>query len=339
MAWTEYRRLFAACCRQPYSILLGSLLLLSGCDRANEDSDLLVPDVVRIQLDYFPEASHGGLYQAKLKRFYAEAGIAAEVEIITGGNGVYPMQQVALGKADFGIGRLDDLLMAIERGLPLKAVAATYQHDPQALMFHPGQGIHNFVDLDARRVMAIPGSGFIAWIERKYGISIRVIPLNYDISQFMVDEELTQQCYITSQPYYVQKNGAEVETLLIADSGYDPFRVLYVNTKFSEKYPEMVRGVRVAVLRGISDYLLGDRTQTDALLFELNSINQPDLNAYTVEKIKEFHLAFGKKEEGEALGLIDTKRLDAMIELLLEIGMLEKKLAFEDVVDASILNE
>jgi NitT/TauT family transport system substrate-binding protein len=41
---------------------------------------------VRFKTDWFPQAEHGGFYQALAKGFYREAGI--DVEIVPGGPGV-----------------------------------------------------------------------------------------------------------------------------------------------------------------------------------------------------------------------------------------------------------
>ena len=56
--------------------------------------------------------------------------------------------QVAGGKADFGLGSSDQVLEWNSNGLPLVAVAATMQHDPQAVMVHKNSPIHDFKDLE-----------------------------------------------------------------------------------------------------------------------------------------------------------------------------------------------
>src|SRR3954452_16970463 len=72
---------------------------------------------VVLQTDWFPQAEHGGFYQALAKGFYREAGL--DVEIWPGGPGAGIKLKVSKGDADFGMLRSDDLLIAASRGLPV----------------------------------------------------------------------------------------------------------------------------------------------------------------------------------------------------------------------------
>src|SRR5215217_3071746 len=111
-------------------------LLACGCTRrdatapATESKIAPVRKVV-LQTDWFPQAEHGGFYQALAKGFYARSGI--EVDIWPGGPGAGIKLKVVRGDADFGMMRSDDLIMAAGVGMPFVIVAATMQHDPQAL--------------------------------------------------------------------------------------------------------------------------------------------------------------------------------------------------------------
>src|SRR5204862_7323105 len=115
---------------------LSLAVLTMGCERrerAQPPADGGLRRVV-LQTDWFPQAEHGGFYQAAAKGLYARAGL--EVEIWPGGPGAGIKLKVASGEADFGMNRSDDMIVAASRGLPFVMVAATMQHDPQALMVH-----------------------------------------------------------------------------------------------------------------------------------------------------------------------------------------------------------
>jgi len=306
------------------------LLTFAGCSGGTTDEADSDKVAVTLQLDFYPEASHGGFFQAKLKGYFADVGID-EVNIVSDGPMITPMQGVALGKAQFGICRMDDLLMAIELGLPLKAVMATYQHDPLSIMFHADQNIKSFEDMDGRKLMAIPGAGFVSWIQRRYNLNLNLVPLNFDLSHFVSDSKMLQQAYITSQPFYVEKKGVEVECLLLADSGFDPMRVLYVNEKFATKHPVVVRDFAKAALRGIEDYYIkGDRSETDAYLQSINVTNQPDLNDFTVATIEKYKLLTGRVEGGYPLGEINLDRMREVMRIMVEIDLLKAPIPVEE---------
>ena len=66
-------------------------------------------------------------------------------------------QLVSTGKADFGLGSSDQILEWDSNGLPLIAVAATMQHDPQAIMVHKDSPVHDFKDLEGQTIAAQTG--------------------------------------------------------------------------------------------------------------------------------------------------------------------------------------
>ena len=141
------------------SLLLSVILIGAGCAREKPTvtgtSSLPQLRKVIFQSDWFPQAEHGGFYQALAKGFYREAGL--DVEIRSGGPGVGIKVPVATGDVDFGMNRSDDVMVVASRGLPLVMVAAVFQHDPQALMVHAESPVKTFKDLNGRAIIASVG--------------------------------------------------------------------------------------------------------------------------------------------------------------------------------------
>lgn len=109
---------------------------------------------VRLITDWYPQPEHGGFYFALIKGYYREAGL--DVEILPGGPNAFPIQRIATKAAEFGMGSTDDVLLANDRGIPIIAVAATLQHDPQAIMVHESSPVKTFADLEGRTVAVTP---------------------------------------------------------------------------------------------------------------------------------------------------------------------------------------
>ena len=99
---------------------------------------------VRLITDWYPQPEHGGFYYALIKGYYREAGL--DVEILPGGPNAFPIQRIATKAAEFGMGSTDDVLLANDRGIPIVAVAATLQHDPQETPTseNSDQAVHGF---------------------------------------------------------------------------------------------------------------------------------------------------------------------------------------------------
>ena len=290
---------------------------------------------VILQTDWYAQPEHGGFYQALAKGYYREAGL--DVTIDQGGPNTMGGPRLLKGDIQFSIARSDDVIMAVGRGLPVVMVAAYMQQDPQAIMFHAGSGIHGFKDLNGRNIMTTPAANFIPIMEKKYGIKVSITPLDFGMSRFLADPQFVQQCFITNEPYYVRKQGAAVETLLLSDTGFAPYRVMFTSKKFAAENPAAVRAFVAASIHGWRDYTEGDRTAANLLISADNKQMLPEFIAYSVGAMKEYKLVSGDPAKGETYGQIKSARIAEEIHQLVEIGVLESPLKVEDVFEASFL--
>ena len=167
-------------------------LLAAGCSRQDAVSPVRKgPRKVVLQTDWFPQAEHGGFYQALAKGYYAQAGL--DVTILSGGPGVGIKLNVARGDADFGMMRSDDLMVAAARGMPFVMVSATLQHDPQAVMVHAASPIKSLRDLNGHVVIASISMAWIPHVQKKYGIKFDLKPNTYGLEEFLANPQAAQQ--------------------------------------------------------------------------------------------------------------------------------------------------
>ncbi len=316
MLATAPARLFAA---------LALLLSLSACSKTEPSATPAASGEkaltkVTLQSDWYAQAEHGGYYQAVAKGFDREAGI--ELAINQGGPGSFGPQKVAAGQVAFSMGRSDDLILAVQQGLPLVIIAALMQHDPQALLLHEENPANSFADLDGKSIMSVPGAAWVEYVQRKYKIKLNLIPLNYGLAQFMTDKNFIQQCFITNEPYFVIKNGAKPKTFLISGSGYDPYRVIFTSRKFLRENPAAVRAFVTAANRGWADFLTGDATPGMALITKDNDKMDGDFMRYSIDAMNKYKLVTGDATQGERIGLIKRERIENMVSTLVATGML-----------------
>lgn len=314
--------------------LLG--LLLAGCGRTEPGTGPELRQVV-FQTDWFPQAEHGGFYQALAKGYYREAGL--EVDILSGGPGAAIKIKVAKGDATFGMQRTDDAAMAVANGLPLVIVAATMQHDAEALLIHADSPVRDFADLDGRTVMAPVSMVWIPFIQKKYGVKFDLIPTTYGLGAFLGNKDFIQSCFLTSEPFYAAQKGVAVRTLPLTDAGYDIYQGIVCRRELTRSEPEVVRAFVAASIRGWEDYLEGDPSPADQLILARNgNMTQAQLD-YSRRALIEHALITGHAERGESIGHIDLARVQADIDLLREFNVLEKPLHAEDVATTEFLPE
>lgn len=309
--------------------LIGCALLLAGCGKTEKPAAKGEPFKVSLQTDWYAQAEHGGFYQAIATGLYQAGGL--DVKINQGGPGAFGMQKVATGQTEFATGRSDDVLLAAGQGLPIVIVGAFMQHDAQALLLHANNPVRDFPQLDGKVVMAAPGLGWIRYLEARYKIKLNLVPLNYGLAQFMADPNFIQQCYVTNEPYFVRQNGIEPRTMLISDTGYDPYRVIFTSQRFLREHPDVVRAFVSASLKGWATFLDQDNSQAKALIRKANDKMEDGVMNFTVDALKSHRLVGGRAEAGEYLGLLTTARMQEQITTLVDLGLLEKPVQLDKV--------
>jgi len=82
--------------------------------------------------NWYPEAEHGGFYQAVAEGLYRKQGL--EVTIRPGGPQVNGLQLLLAGQIDLFMGYDTQSIKVLEQDLPVVTVAATFQKDPTVIM-------------------------------------------------------------------------------------------------------------------------------------------------------------------------------------------------------------
>lgn len=316
-------------CSIATSLLL--VLVLAGCGKKTVAPVVVghEPVKIRFQTDWFPQPEHGGYYQALAKGYYKEEGL--EVEILPGGPNAQMKQQVALGQADLGMTNGDDVIVAIARGLPILIVGAEMQRDPQGILFHEENPLRDLRDLQGRTLMAGSVSTWLDVVRKKLGVEFNQMPLVGDLSRFMSDKTLVQQCFVTNEPYFARQRGAKVGALLISSDTYEPYRVMFAGRLFLAERPIAVEKFVRASIRGWVDYLTGDPAPGNALIAAKREDLTPEFMAYSIKAMNDYKLVAGDPAKGEFTGQLTAERLQKQIDLLQEVGVLDKPVKVEDV--------
>jgi NitT/TauT family transport system substrate-binding protein len=310
-------------------------LLLAGCSKpaltvAAPAAGPTVPAKIRFKTDWYAQAEHGGFYQALAKGYYKDAGL--DVQIIPGGPGVLVPQVMLAGQVDIAMGASDDLVMWGAKGLPFVAVGVYMERDPQAILVHEESPVKTFADLNGRTIMAVQGENWIEYLKAHYHIDFNLIPSNFGIAQFMADKDFIQQCFVTNEPYFVRKNGGHPRTLLIADSGFSPYRVIYTTQGFLKAHPEEVRAFVAASLKGWNDFMNGDPSPAKALIVKDNENMSNEFMDYSIKAMKDENMVSGKPELGERPGLMTRRRMQDQVQILSELKIIPELIPLDRFV-------
>jgi NitT/TauT family transport system substrate-binding protein len=301
---------------RPHAVLLiTTLFSLSACKRQAQPTG---PIPITLQTDWYPQPEHGGFYDALLKGYYKDEGL--DIHIVPGGPYISGEQQVSGGAAQFAMGSSDQVLVAVSRGLPVIAVEATMQQDPQAIMLHKDSPVQTFADLNGHAIAVKPGSIWFQYLVKRYNLAnVREIPATYSVANFLQDPNYIQQCFVTSEPYFARKSGAQVRTMLISDSGYQPYRVVFVSTVFLHDHPELVAKFVRASIRGWRDYL-ADPAVANAEISRLNPAMSQDQMQFSTQTLKDDQFIAGSGPS--QLGHFTPERWNSMYQQLTDLKVI-----------------
>lgn len=265
-------------------------LLLAACGGKADKPAANGHTTIRLATDWRAEAEHGGYYEALANGEYAKRGL--DVTIVPGGPGVNVPQLVATGNVELGVGSNAFVVMNLaNEHVPVKAVAAFMQKDPQVLIAHPDAGISKLADMKGHPILLSDASvtAFWVWLRSKYGFTDdQIRKYNFNNAPFLADKRIVQQGYLTSEPYTIEKEGhLKPAVFLLADYGYPGYAgMVLASDKLLASNPAAVRAFNEATAAGWQAYLHGDPSPADKLILKDNPEMTEDILAQARDKMR-----------------------------------------------------
>jgi NitT/TauT family transport system substrate-binding protein len=270
--------------------------------------------------DWLAEAEHGGFYQAVAEGTYRKYGL--DVDIRMGGPQVNGLQLLAAGRLDIAMGDALQVMSAIEQNVPVVAIAATFQKNPTVVIAHPG--VTQLEELKGKPIAlgAASNTTFWPWLREKYHFTDdQKRPYGFSVQPFLVDPALSQQGFVTSEPFSIEKGGVQPTVFLLADRGYPPYsEVLAVTRKtLGARRDALERFIRASA-EGWKRYL-ADPAPGNALIKRANPQMSDELLAYGVRKIKEYALVTGGDARRLGIMTMTDARWKATADFLRAAGL------------------
>src|SRR5258705_92794 len=202
-------------------------------------------DKVSFGTNWVAEAEHGGFFQAVADGTYTKYGL--DVSIVPGGPNTNNRILLIAGKLDFFMSANTlQSFDAVTNNVPLVAVAAMFQKDPQVFLTHPEAKISKLEDLKPLTLLVSKEgvASYFQWLKSEYGFSeSKVKPYTFNSQPFIVNKQSAMQGYVTSEPYAVQKAaGFKPGVILLADYGFNAYSTLIeARRDLHQKKPAMVQ--------------------------------------------------------------------------------------------------
>lgn len=293
--------------------------------------------------NWLAQAEHGGFYQAVADGTYAACGL--DVTIQPGGPQVNNRALMIAGRVDYHMGgNLLEAFSAAEEGIPIVAVAAAFQKEPQVIVTHPGKAA-SFEDLKNLDKILIGDQGyasFYQWMKAAYGFTDEQREVyTFNPAPFIANENWGMQGYLSSEPYFVAKEtGWEPGVFLIADAGYSTYSTLIetmadtIATK-----PEQVTCFVEGSIKGWYNYIYNDNAAANAMIKADNPEMTDEAIAYAIDKMKEA----GIVDSGDALtlgiGAMTEEQVKDFFDKMVEAGVVSGEVDWSATINTSFVNK
>jgi len=245
-------------------------------------------DDVILQLKWKHQFQFAGYYAAEKMGYYRDAGL--NVTILEAEPGHDPAEAVLSGKADFGVGTTDILLLK-ERGEDVVLLASIFQHSPAAFLSIQSSDIENIHNLADHPIMIEELSTELLAYLHTEGVDInRLNRVEHDFTEdkILAGDIGSMSIYTTDEVFLFEQKNIEYRLFRPLSGGLDFYGDnLFTVQNQIDKTPERVEKFLKASLAGwqyamthkqeLVDHIIktyGNRKSREHLLFEAHEMEK-----------------------------------------------------------------
>ena len=178
-----------------------------------------------------------------------------------GGPQQNPSQLLLGGRVDMIMSNSFEGINYAKENLPFLVIASIFQKDPQVIISHPNVGHDTFEDLKGKPILIGAGGRTSYWpfLKARFGFTDeQVRPYTFNMAPFLADKQLSQQGFLSSEPYVIMQAGVQPVVHLIADAGFDNYNTtINISQKMVDEKKDVVQRFVNASLEGWAEYMKG----------------------------------------------------------------------------------
>ncbi|MDX2376568.1 hypothetical protein M4I32_07120 [Microbacterium sp. LRZ72] len=305
------------------------------------------PETVVLQTNWFPEPEHSAAYalidpdeattdpDAGIYSGPAIADPSINIEVRSGGPFIGFQQSTALLYSDDSImlAMIDtDESVKLSADQPTTAVYTPLQVNPQILLWDPERysfdEISDIGESDAT-VLYFQGATYMDYLIAQGDVQEDQVDGSFDgsVTRLVADEPVVMQGYITQEPYRLMVDypeyGREVDSFLIADSGYDIYPAAWSGKpEVVEAQSDCLAQLVPAMQQAQIDYMNDPEPVNQAISDYLVEIDQffqvtPELGA-EIHRVMQDEGIVADGTDG-VFGSFDAERMERMTGILSDI--------------------
>ncbi|MHC1945434.1 ABC transporter substrate-binding protein [Bradyrhizobium sp. UFLA06-06] len=325
------------------SLLTAALCVAAALAPARAQTSDKTLDKVSFGTNWVAEGEHGGFFQALADGTYKKYGL--DVTIVPGGPNENNRMLLIAGKLDFFMSANSlQTFDAVTNNVPLVAVAAMFQKDPQVFLTHPEVKATKIEDLKPLTLLISKEgiTSYFQWLKSEYGFDEnKVKPYTFNPQPFIVNKQTAMQGYVTSEPFAVEKAaGFKPNVLLLADYGFNSYSTLIETRRdLIDKKPDLVQRFVDASIVGWYHYVYGDNSAGNAMIKKLNPEMNDELLAYCVAKMREHGIVDSGDSIKNGIGAMTDERMASFFDKMVRAGVVKSAIDYRQGYTLRFVNK
>jgi NitT/TauT family transport system substrate-binding protein len=293
------------------------------------------------QLSWLKSIQYGGYFMGIENGNFAKAGI--EPTFVSGGPNIDPVANVASGRSGIGDRPIGPLLVARDKGIPIKVIGTVFQKSPFAIMSLSKTPIRTVKELAGKTVAcATSGRPMLMHLIKESGLdvsAVNIVPSSPDPSALVSGQIDAYAGYSTNQGVVLQQRGVDLVFIHVHDLGLpETTGTIYAREDFiAANRPLVVSFLRAA--RQSWRWTLDNPEQSAKLMVEKYGVSGLSYDAQLTEiKASKPFIDAGPVAQKGLLSL-DLPLFAKIIDLYRSVGMIKSDIKVAELCDASLLEE
>lgn len=292
------------------------------------------------QLSWLKSIQYGGFFAGIDNGTYKKSGI--DVTFNSGGPNVDPIGNVASGQSGLGDRPIGPIVLAREKGIPIKVIGTVFQKSPYCIMSLESNPIRTLTDLKGKTIMvAASGRPLMINLIRESGLdpkSVDIVPSSPDPTALVSGQIDAYTGYSTNQGVFLKQRGIKIHILHVHDLGMpETAGTIYGNESFLKANRDLVvRFLRAS--RESWQWALANSEATAKLMVGKYGAPGLDYKAQLAEIVESKPFIAGEYAEKKGLLSLDMALFEKIIGNYRKVEMVKSDMKVTDLCDPSFID-
>jgi ABC-type nitrate/sulfonate/bicarbonate transport system substrate-binding protein len=295
---------------------------------------------LQFQLSWIKSIQYGGYFAGIENGDFKKFGV--DPSFNSGGPNIDPVANVASGQSVLGDRPIGPLIVAREKGIPIKVIGTVFQKSPLSIISLAAKPIKTVKELEGKIIaVATSNKPLILNLLKDSGAdaqSVNMVPASPDPSALVSGQIDAYLGYATNQGVILQSRGIEIYNLYAHDLGMpETAGTIYGREDFLKDNRELV----VNFLKGAVEawkWSLDHPAETAKLMVEKYGAPGLDYNAQLAEITASKSFITAGAAETKGLLAIDPALFDRIIELYRKAGIVKSNMTAAELCDPSFVS-